>query len=224
MKKSVILTFTLIIAFSFYTRASNNLISNGHSLKLNFGFPSESYGYPDGSKAIDYVIILGIQTGNQWYLYKNNHFGVGLNINWADLSYTRKKKEMQYSPIIDEISYESEFLFYTFDFSFAEIGPIATVAIGEHFAFDAYYNLRPTSLISLTFDENKNGNVSYKLFGLTNSIGGGFRYSKLFLGFDYVFGTLKNATVNYAGDFSNHSNDKMDMKTNNLRLTLGLKF
>lgn len=180
-------------------KAGDDLIGNGFDLQLSFGFPSKDYGFPDYAEP-DYGTMLGIQLGNHWYFYNDGKFGVGLNVNWIDFSYVGKEKNgSDYG---------------TIDMSFCELGPVGSFAISDQFAIDAFYNLRPTALMS--YYNNSNDEDLLVGSGVTHSLGARFRFNIVYVGMDMVFGKLNGKWAD--------AGDKEDMTANNTRITLGLKF
>ena len=135
MKKAALL-LVLIIAIGAFANVNaqdtlptpkNRTLSNGFSIKVEYGIPSKEYGtnYPV-SNDMKYGISYGLQMGNQWYFSPSEKFGIGLNINWFDFSFTAKA--------YDDGSRA------TIDASLIEIGPIGTYALNNEMAIDLYYN------------------------------------------------------------------------------------
>ena len=68
----------------------------------------------------------------------------------------------------------------TVEATFLEFGPIGTYVLNSTMAVDAYYNLRPTGLATVAFDEDGNilGDEVYGS-GFTHALGAAFRWKVL---------------------------------------------
>jgi hypothetical protein len=78
--------------------------------------------------------IWGLQVGNRWYFNPKENHGIGLMVNWLDITIGAKSDDGWVRSITD--------------FSFLEIGPVGTKVLTNNIALDAYYNLRPTIFVS----------------------------------------------------------------------------
>ena len=220
MKKAALL-FVLIIAISAFANVSaqdtkptpkNRTLSKGFSIKIEYGIPSASYG-TDIPVASDwkYGITVGLQIGNQWYFNPGEKLGFGLMVNWFDCSFAAKSVE--------------DATRATIDLSVMELGPIATYALSNEMAIDAYYNLRPTMVQNFSrwtsswgghtgeYSDTRSG------YGFTNALGAGFRWRALSIGMEYEFGSVSES------DGSLWSNENTPiMKVNGFRILFGAKF
>lgn len=217
MKKANFL-FVIIFAFSVFANVyaqdtkptpKNRTLSNGFSMKIEYGFPSKNFGT---SHPVDddykYGLTYGLQMGNQWYFSPSQKFGIGLNVNWFDFSFTAKSFD------------ESALTRATIDASLLEIGPIGTYALNSEMAIDLYYNIRPTAIINIIEVKNSWDDYTdtWEGVGITHAIGSGFRWRALLVGMEYVFGS-----VNDVDDLSNTDED-YKVHANCFRVLIGVKF
>jgi hypothetical protein len=180
MKKTGTLLI-LILLFGFLSESNAQALKNGFSVKAQLGFPSSGFGWTgDVPEEYDYGVNFGLQIGNQWYLYKQESCGIALMVNWVDGTYAGKEEEIN-NINVDRI---------TLDIGLLEFGPLFTYAISDPMAIDIYYNLRPT-VMSTAYKFGDEDAEGFGGFGFTNAIGGGFRYSLLYVGAEYVFGKVK---------------------------------
>lgn len=189
----------------------NRTLTNGFSIKIEYGIPSSKFGTSAPvSDDMKYGLSYGLQMGNQWYFSPSQKFGVGLNVNWFDFSFTAKSYDAGSRATIDA--------------SLLEIGPIGTYAINSEMAIDLYYNLRPTVIINAEEWSNHWGGQTNQFSntwegaGITHAIGSGFRWRALSVGMEYVFGS-----VNDIDDLLN-TDDAYKMKANCFRFLIGVKF
>jgi hypothetical protein len=212
MKKIVfvlaIILFTGIVTTSYAQK--NRTLSNGFSINLITGFPTGNYGLlSDDPTAIDkFGFIVGLQFGNRWYIKPGSKFGAGLMANWLDISasYKSGKESSQLDQAV-------------VDFSLLEVGPIVTFAPTDAIALDFYYNLRPTVLATLYSYSDEV--VNYVGGGVSHGLGTAFRWKALNFGLEYVFGTINSS---YTGSESYYWPDNMNLKVNNVRIKIGVKF
>ncbi|AZQ61446.1 hypothetical protein EI427_04160 [Flammeovirga pectinis] len=184
------------------SKKNNKILKNGFSLKFNFGFPTSdylaaSYDGEDLGGSVELNTTLGIQFGNQWYVYRGGNFGIAINANWLDVSYSTSK--------------DTDPTLYVVDLALVEIGPLVSYAINNDMGFDAFYNLRPNNIWVGSEDVEDVETA----FGMSHSVGVGFRYKVLYLGVESNFGklTLQNFDI-----------DDVQLSTNQTKLTLGFKF
>lgn len=205
----------LLFAFLFVTGTllnvnaqENRTLSNGFSIKIVLGVPSNSFGAEEPvDSTMKYGMMGGLQLGNQWYFHPADKYGFGLMVNWFDLSAAAKSAG-------DEAR-------ATIDLSVLEFGPIGTFALSDQMAIDGYYNLRPTILMNIETWSNRYGDYSntWEGVGLTHAVGAGFRWSVLSAGLEYVFGKVK-----YDSETFNGVDENKVMKANSFRIILGVKF
>lgn len=235
MKKSGIL-FALILSTALFTtvaakkKGCDKALKNGLSLSLETGFPSASYGLDDeinASSNAKYGWLLGLQLGNRWYIKPQNNFGFGIMVNWLDITAATKSFSTS----------AADFTRATIDLTLIEFGPIGTFAITPDMAIDAYYNLRPTELISIMhtaenatyFNDPTSNTDVYTGFGASHAVGAAFRWKVLNVGVEYVLGSVK-CSPNGTTTVTNGSNTQIitkpdqNISTNSLRILLGVKF
>ena len=219
MKKLCILILSLIIFSANCIYAQNKMLEKGFSIKFSFGFPPNEYGYDGDIDLPDDLLLnknFGLEIGNQWYFYTSDQFGIGLDVNWLDVMYGRSKMDDQNVPIYR----------YTLEASFLEFGPVATFAINDIFALEGYYNLRPTSMATLFWEDRESNIVVYD-FGFLHSIGIGARIKFIYVGYEKNFGNI-DGKVDGDGDLYDDAEayllDKQAMSASNSRLVIGFQF
>lgn len=207
-----LLLAVIIVCFSAPTHAQKNrTLNNGFSISWELGFPSAKYGYPaDLSDDVKYKLNMGIKLGNRWYINPTEEYGIGIMVNWVDLSVTQRKIKN---------SYGDDFTHATAEFSFLQIGPIGTYALTPEIAFDVYYNLRPSSVA--TGIDDGSGDDEYQInqgVGITHGIGANFRWRALCLGIESIFGSVtdSNGGIEYL--------EGSKMHVNRTRFLIGVKF
>jgi hypothetical protein len=195
-------------------------LTKGFSFNFVAGLPSDQYGmsktdninatYQPGS-------IWGIQLGNRWYFKPTEQYGIGLMINWFDITVAGKGGSNN--------SYDWGRAIV--DFSFFEIGPIGTFALTKDIAFDAYYNLRPTGFSSAMVWRPTSGGDDetyvYAGFGFTHALGAAFRYKALNIGLEYVMGGI-DSEGSYSGSGGDEDLESQKNIANNFRIMVGVKF
>ncbi len=218
--KRAVLLFTLIIAMGTFLNVNaqdakptpkNRTLSNGFSIKVEYGIPSKEFGtYEPVGDNSKYGISYGLQIGNQWYISPMEKLGFGIMVNWFDVTFAAKS--------IDDESRA------TIDASILEIGPIGTYALNSEMAIDFYYNLRPTVIINMeTWTSSWGGSTNqfsntWEGVGVTHAIGAGFRWRALSGGMEYVFGSVNDTDDILSTD------DTYKMKANCFRFLIGVKF
>ncbi len=138
VKLKILFVAAIIVSFLPQTQAQKNrTLSNGFSISWAFGIPSDKLGFPASvDNDFKYKLMMGLKLGNRWYINPTEKYGIGIMVNWLDVSATQVTINQGN---IDEPH-------ATADVSVLQIGPIFTYALDESIAFDLYYNLRPTSL------------------------------------------------------------------------------
>ena len=218
MKYKIVFTFSLIISSIIYTYAQNAMLEKGFNLKFSFGFPPGEYGY-NGTLPIsddaNLKTTFGLEIGNQWYFYTTEQFGIGLDVNWFDIVYGSTDFNI---PLF------GDFTRYTLDGSFLEFGPVATFAISEIFALEGYYNLRPSYLATL-FWQNEDDNLLIYDFGFLHGLGMGARIKFVYVGYEYTFGNI-DGELQGSGEYEDASElyGRQPMSAGNSKLIIGFQF
>jgi len=218
MKLFTCTLFLLLLSMTFESRAQSEMLENGFSLKFSFGFPPSQYGF-DGDLPLPEELQLettfGLEIGNQWYFLEKDRFGLGLDINWFDVTYGKAKMDNILLGSADRITLEG---------SFIEFGPIATFAINDLFAIEGYYNLRPTYMVTYYY-ENSDDYVLVRNFNFLNGLGIGAKLKFFYLGYEYTFGNI-NGDVSGGGEYEDVGllYDKQKMDGSNSKLIIGFKF
>ncbi len=210
----VIILFVGLTSNSFAQK--DRKLSNGFSVNLVMGSPSDTYGLTSDSEIdAEYKLggIWGLQLGNRWYFNPKEKYGIGLMINWIDFTgavKTGTSTGVNWTRVV-------------VDLTVLEFGPVATYALTNDIALDAYYNLRPTGFGHTIAFTGSGDDVTYSYVGLgfSNALGAAFRYKVFNLGFEYVFGSINSqGTYSGPGDFT--LDDQKNM-TNSFRVMLGVK-
>lgn len=216
--KSLLVLLLFSVIFSNLFAQKDRTLSNGLCVSLVTGFPSASFGTTDNaSSGSKYGSLFGVQVGNRWYIKPQDKYGFGLMVNWIDFVLAGK------------VGKESGLNKgnATIDLTLLEFGPVGTYAITDKIAFDAYYNFRPTVLVSALIYSDPTGKVedetyTYSGFGFSHTLGGAFRWKMLNLGIEYVVGGI-NCKGTYNGALPNVTLQDSKNKTNSLRIILGVK-
>jgi len=203
LARIVVISLFLI---SYQSQAQQRMLNNGFSLKFSFGFPPSTYGF-DGDLPLPEDLLVentyGLEVGNQWYFYTGERFGIGLDVNWVDLTYAREKA---YNPTL---GYANRI---TAEGSFLEFGPVGTFAINDIIALEGYYNLRPTYMATYYY-ENSDDYVLIWDFGFLHGVGLGLRVKFLYLGYEYAFGSIEGK-LSGGGEYEDidmlYGNQEMD--------------
>jgi hypothetical protein len=222
MNKNIILLIIVLLT-SFTTNLyaqKDRKLSNGASVNLVIGFPSSTYGMTSDDKMDSkYQLgsIWGIQWGNRWYFKPKEKYGIGLMVNWLDITAGIKSGT--------ESGYD--WARSVADVSFIEVGPVGTYVLTKDIALDAYYNLRPTGFASITMitpDSGDDQTFTYSGFGFTHALGAAFRYRALNVGFEYIMGSINSDGTYNLGSFSERTLDSQKNVANTFRIKIGAKF
>jgi len=202
-----LLIATLLFSLMLSTHAQKDrTLSNGFSIQLIVGIPSPEYGVDKDAevpKEFQFSSLFGLQLGNRWYFTNSDQFGIGLMVNWFDISTALAS----YETVQEKITR------LTAEATFLELGPIGTYAINADMAVDAYYNLRPTGLATVAIDENSNLEDDVYGSGFTHALGAAFRWKVLSVGVESVFGNIKDI-----------DDPELKLQANNFRFVIGVKF
>jgi len=172
------------VKLSTYAQKDQTL-SNGFSIQLIIGVPFPEYGVDkdaEVAKEYQFSSLFGLQLGNRWYFTNSDQFGIGLMVNWFDISTALTSYEIM-EETIGRLTVEATFL---------EFEPIGTYAINSTMAVDAYYNLRPAGLATVAIDENTNLSDEVYGSGFTHALGAAFRWKVLSVGIESVLGNIKD--------------------------------
>jgi hypothetical protein len=217
MKKYLILLVIIIVTgvTSILFAQKDRKLSNGFSICLVTGFPSDVYGYPNDSQidAADKLGgIWGLKLGNRWYFKPKENYGFGLMVNWLDFSIAMKSYTFNGSTSSRAVG----------DFSFLQFGPVGTYAVSSDIALDAYFNFRPTVfehiIIPSSGDTDGYGGV-----GFSYALGAAFRYRVLNIGIEYVMGGINCDYLNMSSSSGINTTDTQKLMTNSFRILLGVK-
>ena len=216
IKKSILL-FLIVLIGAITSNAwaqKTPALKNGFSIKAQLGFPSKDFGWTDEvlddfKEDYKYGITYGLQVGNQWYFYTQESLGIGLMVNWIDVSGATKEITTDLGTL-DRA---------TLDVGLVEFGPVFTIAVDDPMAIDIYYNLRPTAMSTAYKFDDEDGEA-YGGFGVTHAFGAGFRFKLLYAGVEYVTGSVKVSQD--STDEEMWKDDKM--KADCFRIVAGVKF
>ena len=221
MKKITYLIMSCILVMTLSANAQSPMLENGFSLKFSFGFPPSQYGFdgdlpvPDG---VELSNTYGLEIGNQWYFYNENNIGIGLDINWFDVSYGKANISDFALGDLDRITIEGSFL---------EFGPVATFAINDFLALEGYYNLRPSYMITYYYETsfnmwNAEDYVLLRDFSFLHGLGFGVRLKFIYVGYEYTMGNLDGKIDAGGEDAVDFGKQKMDAA--NSKLIIGFQF
>lgn len=211
---SKIALFFLLALFLIPTKsqAKNRTLSNGFSMSASLGFVNSDFGTPDfiPSDDVNYSKMWGFQIGNRWYFAPTETWGIGLMVNWFDISYVGSKVD--------------DFTLLTVDVSALELGPVFTYTLTEAMAFDAYYNLRPTILATADTDMNAFGG-----FGITHAFGIAYRWKVLSVGIESLMGKVSPSQYSFDDEdveeeFDGLSDSEKMLNNKRFQIVLGVKF
>jgi hypothetical protein len=143
----------------------------------------------------------------------NEKYGFGLMVNWIDFSIAMKSFTINGSTSSNGVA----------DFSFLQFGPVGTYAVNNDIALDAYFNFRPT-VFENVFVPSSGDNYAYAGVGVCEALGAAFRYKVLNMGIEYVFGGINTKYTETGSSSGNTSTETYKLKTNSIRILLGVKF
>lgn len=215
-----IVIMVLVLAFSPFSEAisKDRTLSNGFSVSASLGFVNTDFGTPAliSHDDFDYANMFGLQIGSRWYFNPTETWGIGLMVNWFDVSKVNANS--------DDVKV------YTFDFSAFELGPVATYALSDKMAVDGFYNLRPTVLASSDVKLNKliSGDVGNSMvgYGFTHTIGAAFRWNVLSVGIETVFGNVNISEyelTDYEDEFEELDSGDKIINNKRIQIVLGIK-
>ncbi len=202
------------------TQGHDDPLDNGFIIRAGISLPSQGYGFSseekEESKEYTPKLGLGLEIGNQWYVFRSGaeNLGVAINVNWFDLGLATK------STTSDGVDFTTA----VFTGSFIEFGPMFTYKLTDDIGVDLFYNLKPTLMVSAATLSNDGDNFSqaYTGFGFNNAIGTTFRWRALAFGFEYVFGNIKATNVN-SDDKNATVPDNYKMISNAFKINIGVK-
>lgn len=214
---SVLLLFAVVVT----CRAQGEMLDNGFSVKFSFGFPPSQYGY-DGEIPLPVGLELnntfGLEIGNQWFLVRGENAGLALDINWLDLTYGGAQID---DPVVGSLNR------ITLEGSLLEFGPLVSWAFIDKVAVDAYYNLRPTYMVTgyyVDFDDSDDFIVAHN-FNFMHGAGLGLRFKFIYLGYEYTFGAVHGDLVG-GGEFEDVTDlfGQQRLDGANSKLVVGFQF
>ena len=216
-----VLCVVFLAGFTTTTSAQKDRkLTKGFSINLVTGIPSDEYGASKGNPVPPefQLNIWGLQIGNRWYFNPQELYGIGLMINWFDITAGVATVKGESSDIARAVA----------DVSILEIGPIGTYVLTNDIALDAYYNLRPTGFSTVSIRSYSSGSgeditTTYAGFGFTHALGAAFRYRALNIGIEYVMGGI-NSDGTRSGSGNDVTLTTQKHVANNFRIMIGAKF
>ena len=188
-------------------------LTNGFGADIFIGFPSGAYGWDDDlNDEISYNFLFGLQLGNRWYIKPADKYGIGLMVNWIELSYTQKNLESGSGSKEQRGTLEGSLL---------KLGPLGTYSPSPEIAFDAYYNIRPGGMVSLFIIDDFS--FGARGVGFTHALGCAFHYKELSVGVEYSFGKIKDAGLIDSDDNYASTHGTIDLTQNNFRIMIGVR-
>jgi hypothetical protein len=223
-KKLTFFTIVLVIVAIMPLNAQDKALKNGFSVNLITGNPSaKNYGITatENDPNENNHLLLGFEVGNRWYLNANDKYGLGIMLNWLDVTFQSGKIDVPGDTVYSHV----------LNISVAEVGPIGTLALTSDIGFDVYYNIRPTYLNAgkVPFNEDMDGDgvidegfygSNANAFGLTHTMGLSARWRSLALSCEYVLGNIRRVE----GGHGNLSYGSQIVSANHFRVMLGFKF
>lgn len=226
-------------------RGRKGIISNGFYVFLGLGVPMGSirtygnnysatignYTYKQAySASSSYVgANISIEIGNQFMFYKTDKLGIGMNFSWLTVGFNSLSGN-NIDPFYEQ---GVKCSFTQLEFNLLRLGPMASFALSDDVAVDAFLNISPTAYLGF----NNNGNQAYATVGLLFVPGARIRYKKLAVGLEVQMGSTKGSVAydrpyldsyDYTTNTYNYIDypDDSDIKISVFkpRLTVGFKF
>lgn len=230
--KKIILSVSCLIASSMAFAGGGSIkkisanedgpLSNGFYLNLGASFLNTeitSYNNVSVKQTTfpSYGVAPTLELGNQWYFFNTDNIGVGLRATWLQLGYSS----------ISETNNIFADKGYAASAQIVKVAPQFTFAFNDKIGVDASFGIAPELFLTNYTESNKttvrvgkNDNVASFVYGASFSPGLRIRYSKLALGFEYTFGTLKGS-----GTLPNAPTDyQLTQKVDYSRIYLGFQF
>jgi hypothetical protein len=222
MKKTFVLIVSVFFALQTFgggngvtknLKWGKSVLEKGFYLNIGLSFPS--YILSDNGY-IGTVQNVGkepnIELGNQWYFWKNQHFGFGLRVSWLQFG------AGAYSP-----SYSSDKFFAT-DIRLFKVIPQFTFAFTDALALDLSFEVSPTAYVGSGILNNQQ--ETYYALGAMFAPGARFRYNMIAVGADFGFGSLPKAQF-ITNDVGGGNSNTTDFKLNTIfspRVYVGFQF
>jgi hypothetical protein len=183
---------------------------------LHLGIAAPSFKPVDSDLRFSMGIQPSLEFGNNFMFYKTDQIGIGMNVSWLTFGFGSKTKTYDFGEDMD-MKLTSVYL------SFLKLGPMATYAINDKMAVDAFFDFSPTVYFGTMSFPGEDLDVSdgFIMSGLALSPGFKFRYSKLCVGFEAQFGKLTYVNTEDLGD-----DDESKFKASYFspRVMVGFKF
>jgi hypothetical protein len=218
-RRITLLVTILLVSFTHRVFAQKDRkLTNGFSINLNVGIPSDHYGVPKDNNISEMYMLgsfWGLQLGNRWYFSPKEQYGIGLMVNWIDITAGVKAGSGSNFDYARSVA----------DVSFFEIGPLGTYILTKDIALDAYYNLRPSGFATVLLKSYSDGDIitTYAGFGFTHALGAAFRWKALNIGLEYVMGSV-NCEGTYSDSYDEKTLAERKNVANNFRIMIGAKF
>lgn len=227
MKKFILflIIFIAVSNFIYGQNVKNRAIKRGLILNTSIGINTTKAGLQTPNIKWDELSHFNLQFGTRWYIKPQKQWAIGIQTSWFDISYLEST-----SLTTQEYNYDDD-IFDTggitnklFAVSFFTVGPVGTYAITPNIAIDGYYNIRPTFV-----QANVSGTGDQPGFGVSHLFGFAFRVGVSNIAIEYIFGEIKpftdiisDAVEDIGENVTTQNVGKI--KTNELRLSVGLKF
>lgn len=189
---------------------------------LHLGLAAPSFKPVDSDVRISMGIQPSLELGNNFMFYKTDAFGVGMNVSWLTFGFGSRTKE--YEEFGGEYKVSSVYL------SFLKLGPMATYALNDDMAVDAFLDFSPTVYFgtvtqpSVDVFADEDFSNGFIMSGIALSPGVKFRYKKLCVGFEAQFGKLSYVDTDAVDDADDVESSDFKASYFSPRLMLGFKF
>ena len=170
---------------------NKEVLSSGSTFQSFFGRPPANFGWEQGKGGswendLQYLFNFGFKIGSQWCFSNWENFGLGLKMNWVEVSYGQRIHAYENFSIQK----------FTLEFSAIGFGPIGVFAIKDNSAVDIYYNLRPTFILSSIFEKDYLDEAENEAgIGFSNVFGCAFRFHFFSAGIEFVYGELPDTDL-----------------------------
>lgn len=184
--------------------SDKEITESGFFVNIGGVLPSANYFVPvefgSGLGGASFGFGPCLELGHMFRIVDLDNMAIGARATWFSAFYTTY-------PVNDTISINA------IQGSIIKLGPYFTLGLSDNAAFDFYYQIAPTHVSTIVQDEGE------AHFGVSQSLGFGFRFNILNVGMDYNFGTVKSPDAPKDSD----TKDFYRMRTHHLRLFIGLK-
>jgi hypothetical protein len=176
----------------------------GFYLHLGLAIPNFKTKFAKDGESKSLGVQPSLELGHNFMFYKTDQIGIGMNVSWFTFGLSSIKSSYK---LRNETEYRKTSSVYL---SFLKLGPMATYALNDKMAIDAFFDFSPTVYFgteSYSYSTSiKSSSNAFVLSGVTLSPGAKFRYKKLCVGVEIQFGKLAyvntdNSALNSKADY-----------------------